>query len=103
MKKFVREIMGTPYIFKFGKREDINLKDEYLGLCCKYSKEILVSTDKGECTEEDLKVRTQEVVAHEILHAYLNECGLEIGDVNEELLADFFMKNWRKSSVILCL
>ena len=65
-------------------------------LYAKYSKEILICTEKGDCTEEELKVKMQEVVAHELLHAYLNEAGVDLDSGGEEKLCDFYMKNWRK-------
>lgn len=68
-------------------------------------KKILVKTDKEDCKKKELEVRTQEILAHEIFHAYLNECGLELDSQVEEQLANFYMKNWRKmnNSVLECL
>ena len=59
-------------------------------------KKILVCTDQGDCTEEELRVKVQEIVSHEFLHAYLNEAGVDLTDGDEEKLCDFYMKNWRK-------
>lgn len=96
MTKLVHSVLGTNYDVKIGERADIDLSEEHLGICKVYAKEILVATDVQDCNEEELQVRTQEVVAHEIFHAYLNEAGMELDEDVEERLADFYMKNWRK-------
>ena len=96
MIELKHSVLGTPYIVKLGARDEINLNEEFMGECRVYSKDILVCTDKGECTEEELERKVQEIVAHEIFHAYVNEAGLDLDHREEELLATFFMKNWRK-------
>lgn len=88
--------MGTPYSVSVGSRKEINISEENMGECRVFSKEISVCTDKGECTDKELLVKTQEIVAHEIFHAYVNEAGLDLDTNLEELLATFYMKNWRK-------
>lgn len=72
------------------------MSEENVGECRTYSKKIMVCTEDEECTEEELQKKVQEVLAHEFLHAYLNEAGVLMGDEEEERLCDFFMKNWRK-------
>lgn len=96
MTKLVHSVLGTDYDVLVGERADIDLSEEHLGICKVYAKEILVATDVQDCNEKELQVRTQEVVAHEIFHAYLNEAGMELDEDVEERLADFYMKNWRK-------
>lgn len=96
MKKLIHSVLGTDYKVLVGERADIELSEEHLGVCRVYAKEILVATNKQDCNEKELQVRTQEVVAHELFHAYLNEAGLELEEEVEERLADFYMKNWRK-------
>ena len=96
---FIRdvEILGTPYIVKCGSREEIGLSVENDGECRIYSKEILVFDDKS-LSEEERSVKLQEVFAHEFLHAYFNEAGVDLEPQVEENIACFFMKNWRKLS-----
>lgn len=89
-------VLGTPYIVKIGEREEVNLNEEFMGECRVYSKEILVCTDKNGCTEIELEKKVQEIVAHEFFHAYMNEAGVDLDHTQEEMLATFFMKNWRK-------
>ena len=96
MKEIIHNVLGTPYTVKVGHREEINLKEEFAGECRIYSKEILVCADKGECTEEEHEKKVQEIIAHEFFHAYVNEAGLDLDSRDEELLATFYMKNWRK-------
>lgn len=96
MKEILHSVLGTEYKVLLGDKADIGLDEDHLGVCRVYAKEILVATDVQDCNEKELEVRTQEVVAHEIFHAYLNEAGMELDDSVEERLADFYMKNWRK-------
>lgn len=96
MKILIHSVLGTYYEVLLGGREEIGIAEENMGECRVYAKKILVCTDRGDCTEEELRVRTQEVVAHEFLHAYLNEAGVDLEEGNEEKLCDFYMKNWRK-------
>lgn len=92
----VHNVLDTPYTVKVGKKDLINIADDNMGECKTYAKEILVCTEDEKCTEKELRVRTQEILAHEFLHAYLNEAGVELSDEAEEKICYFFMKNWRK-------
>lgn len=98
MRKMVHNVLGTEYEVLFGDRKDIDMSIENMGECRVYTKKILICTERGCCTEEELRVRVQEVVAHEVLHAYLNEAGVDLdtGRDIEEKMCDFYMKNWRK-------
>ena len=95
-KELIHSVLGTPYTLKLGDRKEINMPDDNMGECRIYSKQILVCTEIGDCTERELEVRIQEIVAHEIFHAYMNEAGVDLEPDTEEMLATFFMKNWRK-------
>ena len=92
------DVLGTPYEVLFGVREQLNMTEDHMGECRIYSKKILICDEQGDCTEEELDVRVSEIVAHEVFHAYLNEAGIEIDEDSEELVANFFMKNWKKMS-----
>ena len=94
--QFVHNVLGTPYLVKIG--DEVEIDKDYVGMCKIYAKEILVNTKAENYTEEELRVKVGEIVAHEIFHAYLNEAGLQLEEETEELLADFYMKNWRKMS-----
>ena len=96
MKEVIHNVMGAEYTILFGDKEEIGLAKENMGECRVYSKRILVCTEVDDCTEEELEMRTREILAHEIFHAYLNEAGIEIEEDGEELLASFYMKNWEK-------
>ena len=98
MHKFVHSILSTPYVVKFGDKTALGMNEENMGLCKIYAKEILVSTEKDDCTEEELRVRTKEILAHEIFHAFVNEAGIDLDPCVEEQLASFYMKNWEKMS-----
>ena len=96
MNSFKHSVLGTPYSVSLGSRKEISISEENMGECRVFSKELSVCTDKSGCTEQEFLVRTQEIVAHEVFHAYVNEAGLDIDNDLEELLATFYMKNWRK-------
>ena len=98
MKTIVHNVLGTPYKVMFGTKEELDITEDYMGECRVYSKEILICVEKGECTDEELRVKTQEILAHEIFHAYLNEAGTELDEEVEEKLSNFFMKTWKKMS-----
>lgn len=105
MKELKIDVMGCIYKVLVGKADEIHIDKENMGECRTWGKKILVKTDKEDCKNRELEVRTQEILAHEIFHAYLNECGLELDSQVEEQLANFYMKNWRKmnNSVLECL
>lgn len=96
MKSLIHNVLGTSYEVLIGERDEIGIAKENMGECRVYAKKILVCTDQGDCTEEELRVKVQEIVAHEFLHAYLNEAGVDITYGDEEKMCDFYMKNWRK-------
>ena len=89
MKSLIHSVLGTDYEVLIGCRDEINIAEENMGECRVYAKKILVCTDQGDCTEEELRVKVQEIVAHEFLHAYLNEAGVDLTDGDEEKLCDF--------------
>ena len=90
------DIMGTEYAIKFGSKKFLGMSEENLGECKIFSKEILVCTEAQDCSAEELKVRTMEIIAHEVFHAYANEAGLDLEPNDEERVATFFMKNFDK-------
>ena len=97
MKRLVHNIMGTSYEVLFSEnKEEIGMSEENSGECRVFSKKILVCTERGDCTDEELSIKVQEIIAHEIFHAYVNEAGLDVEPEVEEMFATFFMKNWRK-------
>lgn len=91
-----QDIMGTDYLVKFGTREELGMNQENIGECKTFAKQILICTEPQDCNEEELKVRTQEIIAHELFHAFINETGIELDDNVEELIASFYMKNFEK-------
>lgn len=96
MNKLIHNVLGTPYEVLLGDRKEICMSEDNMGECRVYSKKVLVCTEQGDCTEEELEVRVQEIIAHEFFHAYANEAGLDLDGDTEEMIATFFMKNWRK-------
>ena len=96
MKELKIDVMGCIYKVLVGKADEIHIDKENMGECRTWGKKILVKTDKEDCKKRELEVRTQEILAHEIFHAYANEAGLDLDDRTEEMVANFFMKNWRK-------
>ena len=98
MNKIMHSVLGTVYEVLFGDREELHMSDDNMGECRVYGKKVLVCTESGDCSKEELEVRTTEIIAHEIFHAYANEAGLDLDNDTEEMVAIFFMKNWKKMS-----
>lgn len=99
MTELKKDILGTTYTMQFsGDKKEIDLDEENMGECRGYSKEIKVYTGVEEVTRAEFDQRTAEIISHEVLHAYLNEAGLDLGEEAEERMCDFYMKNWRKLS-----
>ena len=96
--EFTHKVLGAPYKVKIGDKDFTEIREENMGECQVYAKKILVSTEVEDCNEKELEVRTKEIIAHELLHAYLNEAGVDLESEVEERLASFFMKNHEKLS-----
>lgn len=97
MKAFKKDILGTPYLIMYGLRSEIDLDSNLAGCCRVFTKQILIATDMEDCENQNaLEVRIQETIAHEVLHAFLNESGVDIDEGDEEKVCCFYMKNWRK-------
>ena len=94
MLEITHEILGVPYLVKIGLREEIELDDDRNGECREYSKVIKVCTDLEDFTEEEVRVRVEETLAHEFLHGYFAECGLRVDE--EEKVCEFYMRNFRR-------
>lgn len=81
------DILGTEYNFIY----DDNLKEqEFDGLCKTYAKEIRVRNltsmlDINDSNDEKKK-RYEEVLRHEIVHAFFNESGLDDYSDDEQLV-----------------
>ena len=68
-------ILGTEYtIQKLSKAEDSYLEN-CDGYCDKTSKRIVVKTDNDDL--DNIEVHIKKVMRHEIIHAFLNESGLQ--------------------------
>ena len=99
LKKTKVDVLGTTYEVSLGDKEEIGLDKDHLGECRIFGKKILVKTSQDDCKDlEELRLRTQETVAHEIFHAFINESGVDLEPDIEEQIACFYMKNWRKMS-----
>lgn len=81
-------ILGTEYLAIVDNDECMAMNAD--GLCKFYDKKIVVrSLDKmlGNEDSEDIKrIRMQEVVRHEIIHAFFTESGLDDYSGNEQLV-----------------
>lgn len=97
LKNFDLTLMGSVWNVSVGSRKEIGLAEGYQGLCCTYAKTILISDDKDDCaTDAEVAVRVEETLAHELIHAYISESGITLDEEVEEVLANFYMKNWIK-------
>lgn len=85
MEKKTVNILGTEYVIDFRKiSEDKTLKDNnYGGYCCDDEPLIVIAdTDDKEYfedyTEKEKKLYIGSTLRHEIIHAFLNESGLQV-------------------------
>ncbi len=86
-------VLGTEYTIDF-----ITEKDETMKVmdCVGYTdfsvKKIKVFKDKYDATKcEDLTVSENTTLRHELIHAFLYECGIESGmQFHDEVCVDFF-------------
>lgn len=72
-------IKNTVYKVEFVKSID---NGNYLGLTRKYQKEIFITKDQP-------KTEIPDTVAHELIHAYIHECGHNLEPEDEEAIATF--------------
>ena len=97
MKTFMMDILGNDYLVKFGNREEvreIGIEYDIQGETDFYNKLIVICTDlKG--NEEIQKKQLEEILIHELTHAFLFESGLVTYGV-EETLPEWFSIVFKK-------
>ena len=81
-------ILDVPYSLKFGKRSEFPLMSkEHQGETRFFTKEIFVCTDfEDDFTKEDKKVALENIIRHELAHAFLYESGFEDYASDEQLV-----------------
>ena len=77
-------VLGTKYTIKIVKISKCKLlrENNWIGSCNQITKEILiVDTNEeeyfGKMTDKEKELTTKEIMRHEIIHAFLNESGLQ--------------------------
>ena len=100
------KIMGAEWkIDERSSQEDARL-DENLGYCDPYSKLIVVSDmkdyERDRMAVGDLCALQKKVLRHEIIHAFLSECGLlECSDwATDEEMVDWFAVQFHKLAAL---
>lgn len=87
MEKQTVNILGTEYTIEI---DDTLEKSNMDGLCKEYDKQILIRNIGSMLCDDDStetkKKRFNEVLRHEIVHAFFNEAGLEEYCNNEQLV-----------------
>ena len=69
-------ILGTEYsIVRMAYDDDFMVEANASGLCDGFTKTIYIS-DMGNLRENQVDKAIREVARHEVIHAYLTECGL---------------------------
>lgn len=79
MKNGTINILGTNYNIKvIEPNEDMN-KNNWVGLCDGFTKEILLSDLSNKDDLDDIQINAyhKETLRHEIIHAFFNESGLQ--------------------------
>lgn len=92
------EVLGAKYRIV----EDSNLENEY-GSCSYYDKKIKINTKEieNECgSKEEYHLLLDEILRHEIIHAYFYECGLSEYS-HDETLVDNLAINFNKLTGII--
>lgn len=77
-------ILGTEYTIKIVKisKCELLLENNWSGSCNSITKEILIGDTNeekyfGKMTDKEKELTTKETIRHEIIHAFLNESGLQ--------------------------
>lgn len=88
-------VLGTEYNIKLIKEKDKEMiKEECDGYCDQFNKEIVVLED------ESIKYTTH-VIKHELIHAFLCECGMQFGyGFHNEESVDFLASQAEKINVL---
>ena len=96
------DVLGTRYsIVKSNKVKDVKLEN-LAGYCDSSVKQIVIDTFKpDDMSKQDLNQYEQEVIRHEIIHAFLNESGLSdcSWGCNEEIV-DWFALQFPKMAMV---
>ena len=97
MQKINTNILGSNYEVQVGKRKETGISKELMGQCCPYLHTIQVEHSMRDCeTEKERDMRTVDIVAHEVFHAYAHESGLNLPEDIEENIAVWYEKMWRR-------
>lgn len=87
MKSFNVNVLETPYLCMVGKREELKDLDNDLQGCCRnYTKEILICDEFDGASKAEYSVALEEVVTHELSHAFLYESGMVSYSSDERLV-----------------
>lgn len=103
-------VLGTEYVIKMVKISECELlrKHSWCGSCNELNHEILIGDPSeeeffGEMTEEEQRMQTKRTLRHELIHAFLNESGLqasssvpESGWANYEEMVDWIALQFPK-------
>ena len=97
MKSFILDVLGVEYLIRFGNRSEVQkegLSDEIQGETGFYDKTITICNEfKGSVEEQ--KAQIEEVLIHELTHAFLFESGMITYGV-EETLPEWFSVMFKK-------
>lgn len=91
--RIIVPVLGVPYTIKSGNSIDFPFLTEMDGCCDTTTKEIIISdmteAAKSPDAKGDLFDYQRKVLRHELIHAFLYECGLSCGSrwaENEEMV-----------------
>lgn len=86
-------VLGTDYEIRRPKRNEDKALKSYDGYCDSSIKVIAVEDfEQDDFTKGDLKSYAKQVIRHELIHAFLNESGLQSSSdwANNEEMVDYF-------------
>ena len=87
VRKVKASILGVEYTVIVGSRKEVPVEPEFDGLCYTYDKIIYIVTDKGDVQTPEGEYETlDEVLYHEVAHAFIFESGYTANSDEESLV-----------------
>lgn len=87
VRKVKASILGVEYTVILGSRKEVPVEPEFDGLCYIYDKIIYIVTDKEDVLTQEGKYETlDEILYHEVAHAFIFESGYTANSDEESLV-----------------
>ncbi len=81
---FIINVLGTSYHVRFKTKEEDELLKEVDGYCDNTTREIIIAWFEDEpMNHKDMHEYVKRCIRHEIVHAFLYQCGLDSNSVHQ--------------------